>query len=423
MMTGQLAIRVGQPVRRRCRRAGPSAHGRSSSVTGRIDAVADARRRRRRTTREVIDLGGLTVLPGPHRHPQPPRRRGPDGGRARHDDLGAPRTRCCRCRNARVTVEAGFTTRPRRRHVPRVRRLSRCGTRSTRGELEGPRMQCAGAFITAPWGGGDVVGLAHDIRLPDDLRFGVVTSPGRGPRPRPAAADRRGRRHQVHRDRRGPHPRRRARRRPSCPRTSCGPRSRRRRTTAKFVAVHAHSYEGAERAIRAGARSVEHGSMLDRRRRSAMLADTGTFLLGRPVRRRVGARARRRASAGPPSTMRKLAETMDTGERGVPARRSELGVRDHLRDRQRRVPPRARGEGPGRVRALGHDAARCDPRRRPRSPPTCIGWDGSRRHASRRGRFADLVAVAGDPLEDIRVLETPVVVAKGGRLAVDRRAG
>ena len=38
-------------------------------------------------------------------------------------------------------------------------------------------MQCAGAFITAPWGGGDVVGLAHDIRLPDDLRFGVVTRP------------------------------------------------------------------------------------------------------------------------------------------------------------------------------------------------------------------------------------------------------
>jgi len=38
-------------------------------------------------------------------------------------------------------------------------------------------MQCAGAFITAPWGGGDVVGLARDVILPDDLRFGVVTSP------------------------------------------------------------------------------------------------------------------------------------------------------------------------------------------------------------------------------------------------------
>ncbi len=48
-------------------------------------------------------------------------------------------------------------------------------------------MQCAGAFITAPWGGGDVVGLAHDIRLPDDLRFGVVDLAGRGPRARAPA--------------------------------------------------------------------------------------------------------------------------------------------------------------------------------------------------------------------------------------------
>ena len=37
-------------------------------------------------------------------------------------------------------------------------------------------MQCAGAFITAPWGGGDVVGLARDIVLPEELRFGVVRS-------------------------------------------------------------------------------------------------------------------------------------------------------------------------------------------------------------------------------------------------------
>jgi imidazolonepropionase-like amidohydrolase len=37
------------------------------------------------------------------------------------------------------------------------------------------------------------------------------------------------------------------------------------------------------------------------------------------------------------------------------------------------------------------------------------------------GRFADLVAVAGDPLEDVTLLERPVVVAKGGRVVVDRR--
>ena len=38
-----------------------------------------------------------------------------------------------------------------------------------------------------------------------------------------------------------------------------------------------------------------------------------------------------------------------------------------------------------------------------------------------KGKYADLIAVAGDPLVDIRVLERPVAVMKGGRLAVDRR--
>ena len=93
-------------------------------------------------------------------------------------------------------------------------------------------MQCAGAFITAPWGGGDVVGLAHDIRLPEDLRFGVVTSP--------AEVRERVRRLLIGGAdlikcigtgavlTRGGVPAR-----PSCPRTSSGPRSRRRRTTAR----------------------------------------------------------------------------------------------------------------------------------------------------------------------------------------------
>jgi imidazolonepropionase-like amidohydrolase len=32
------------------------------------------------------------------------------------------------------------------------------------------------------------------------------------------------------------------------------------------------------------------------------------------------------------------------------------------------------------------------------------------------GRFADLVAVAGDPLDDVTELERPAVVVKGGRV-------
>ena len=37
------------------------------------------------------------------------------------------------------------------------------------------------------------------------------------------------------------------------------------------------------------------------------------------------------------------------------------------------------------------------------------------------GRFADMVAVAGDPLTDIRLLERVPVVIKGGVVASDRR--
>ena len=39
------------------------------------------------------------------------------------------------------------------------------------------------------------------------------------------------------------------------------------------------------------------------------------------------------------------------------------------------------------------------------------------------GRFADPMAVDGDPLAGITVLERPAVVLKGGRVALDLRAG
>jgi imidazolonepropionase-like amidohydrolase len=52
----------------------------------------------------------------------------------------------------------------------------------------------------------------------------------------------------------------------------------------------------------------------------------------------------------------------------------------------------------------------------------CLGW-ADRVGTLRPGRFADLVAVDGDPIADVRLLEVPAVVLKGGRLAVDRRTG
>ena len=184
-------------------------------------------------------------------------------------------------------------------------------------------MQCAGAFITAPWGGGDVVGLAHDIRLPDEMRFGVVTSATEV-------------RERVRRlmiggadlikcigtgavlTRGGV---------PGAPELSEDEMRAAVEEAAhygRFVAVHAHSSEGARRAIRARARSVEHGSLLDdetiadaRGHGHVLLASTSTTASGRS--------STARPSGWPAETMRKLRETKETGievvrkavERGV----------------------------------------------------------------------------------------------------------
>ena len=50
----------------------------------------------------------------------------------------------------------------------------------------------------------------------------------------------------------------------------------------------------------------------------------------------------------------------------------------------------------------------------------CLGW-ADRVGTLAVGRFADLVAVEGDPLDDVTVLERPVVVARDGVVVADRR--
>jgi imidazolonepropionase-like amidohydrolase len=53
----------------------------------------------------------------------------------------------------------------------------------------------------------------------------------------------------------------------------------------------------------------------------------------------------------------------------------------------------------------------------------CLGWQGDVGTVA-AGRLADLVAVDGDPLRDIAILQKPErikLVWKGGRICVDRR--
>jgi imidazolonepropionase-like amidohydrolase len=74
-------------------------------------------------------------------------------------------------RNARDTVLAGFTS---VRDVGTFRAFVDVALRDAieAGDVLGPRMLCAGAYVTSSGGGGDVTGLAPDVDavIPRELR-------------------------------------------------------------------------------------------------------------------------------------------------------------------------------------------------------------------------------------------------------------
>ena len=78
--------------------------------------------------------------------------------------------------NARATLLAGFTT---VRDVGVYRAFNDVAMRDAiaRGYIIGPRMFVAGAYITISEGAGAMTGLARDIQLPLDLRYGEANSP------------------------------------------------------------------------------------------------------------------------------------------------------------------------------------------------------------------------------------------------------
>ncbi len=379
--------------------------GRISAVGGRDDGIPD--------DAMLLDLTGQTVLPGlidTHTHLV---------GDVQTAGVPATTTSAAQdvligVRHARATIEAGFTT---VRDLGTFRAFTDCALRDAidAGDVVGPRMQCAGAFITAPWGGGAVVGLAHDIELPEELRFGVVRSVddvrervrrlligganlikciGTG-----AVLTRGG----V----------------PGAPELTEAEIRAAVEEAAwydTFVAVHAHGAEGAKRAIRAGARSVEHGSYLDAEA-IGMLVDTGTFF---SVDLYDGEWALEHGviEGWPAETMRKLGESQ-VGAEAVVRQAVEAGVRIVFGTDSGVYPHGLNGK-----QFAWYTRCGMSPLAAIRSATTeaaeCLGW-ADRVGTLAPGRFADLVAVDRDPLSDVTVLERPVLVAKGGNVVLDRR--
>jgi imidazolonepropionase-like amidohydrolase len=125
---------------------------------------------------KIIDLGKMTVLPGLidcHTHLA-------DGARSGEPMYQFTKTGAQialeSVPNARAMLESGFTT---VRDVGTYRALGDIALRDAinRGDIIGPHMYVAGAYLTITGGAGALTGLAPDMPLPWDLHYGEANGP------------------------------------------------------------------------------------------------------------------------------------------------------------------------------------------------------------------------------------------------------
>ncbi len=312
-------------------------------------------------------------------------------------------------RNARDTLRAGFTS---VRDVGNYRAFVDVALRDAidAGWTPGPRMMCAGAFIGCRGGGGDISGLAPDAaeHVPAELRVGVVdtvegvTSAVRRILYGGADLIKLIATGAVMSDSSDPGV-------PELSEAQIRAAVEEARLHGAHVAAHAHGAEGIKRAVRAGVHSIEHGSLMDDEG-VALMTEAGTWLVA-DIYGGDHIAAYGREHGWKADVLRKNDETTQTQREAFEkcvaagvriAYGTDSGIYPHgLNARQFAYHVR-HGQTPVEaIRSATLHAAEL------------MGW------SDRIGRvgpdlYADLVAVPGDPTQDVSVLEDVRFVMKGG---------
>ena len=356
-----------------------------------------------------VDWSNYTVMPGLidlHTHLA-------DAGQSA--DVAAPYrtspqlTALIGAHNAKVTLDAGFTT---VRDVGTYRGLTDVALRDAiaLGDVPGPRMFVAGAYITKPGGGGELNGVIPNDQLPSDMRYGVIrgaqeahdkteflfehgadfikmiatgavlaigTEPGQV---------------ELTED-----------------------EMRAAVAVAKehhsYATAHAHGAEGIKAAIRSGVHSIEHASLIDDEGLQ-MAKDAGVWLV-MDIYDGDWIDQQGTKEGWPAEYLRKNRETTQTQRDGFEKAvkmgvklgfGTDAGVYPHgLNARQFAYMVKYGMTPMQAIRSATIDAA------------TLIGHE-SELGSIALGKYADMIAVEGDPLRDISVLENVSHVMKAGVL-------
>ena len=311
--------------------------------------------------------------------------------------------------HARATLMAGFTS---VRDVGTWRAFGDVALRDAidKGLVPGPRMSVAGAYITTPSGGGEITGIAADVGIPPEMRRGVVEN----------VAD-------THSKARallvggadflkliatgavltvGTEP---GQLELSEDEIKAAVEEAARRGT--YATAHAHGAEGIKVAVQAGVRSIEHGSLIDDEGIALMKA-RGAYLVA-DIYNGDFIDTYGKAQGWPAETLRKNLETTDA---------QRIGFRKAVKA--------------GVKIAYGTDAGVFPHGQNARQMPYMVKYGMTPMQTIQSattvsaalmgksadvgvvapGRYADLIAVAGDPLTDIATLSAVVKVMKGGVL-------